>query len=122
MKKILQKYRYSPIIDAGIKNSGSAFEEGLKRNVYVMEASGKTPYVGRVWPGPTTFVDFFHPNATQYWTDMLGRLYEKIKFDGIWLDMNELANFCDGACEASKEASIFDYSKDLPYQPGSDQI
>jgi lysosomal alpha-glucosidase len=53
---------------------------------------------------------------------MLGRLYSKIKFDGIWLDMNELANFCDGACSASDSPSIFDYSRDLPYQPGSDQI
>jgi len=36
--------------------------------------------------------------------------------------MNELANFCDGACEPSALAPTFDYSKDLPYQPGSDQI
>jgi hypothetical protein len=36
--------------------------------------------------------------------------------------MNELANFCDGACEQSTDAPVFDYSRDLPYQPGSDQI
>jgi len=122
MKDILSKYRYIPIIDAGIKNSGPAYEEGLKRQVYVMDASGKKPYVGRVWPGSTTFVDFYHPGSIQYWSDMLNNLYGKIKFDGIWLDMNELANFCDGACEASTDPSIFDYSRDLPYQPGSDQI
>lgn len=83
---------------------------------------GKTPYVGKVWPGSTTFVDFFHPNSTQYWVDMLDRLYQKVKFSGIWLDMNELANFCDGACTPTSEATVFDYSKDLPYQPGSDNI
>ncbi|MFM7858647.1 MAG: TIM-barrel domain-containing protein [Flammeovirgaceae bacterium] len=77
-----------PIIDAGIKNSGPAFEEGLKRNVYITMPDGKTPYVGKVWPGATTFVDFFHPNSTQYWVDMLDKLYQKVKFSGIWLDMN----------------------------------
>lgn len=88
MNSILSKYNYIPIIDAGIKTKGDAYEEGLKRGVYVTDASGKKPYVGSVWPGPTTFVDFFHPNATKYWSDMLDRLYSKIKFNGIWLDMN----------------------------------
>ena len=122
MRAITDKYRYIPIIDAGIKTVGSAYEEGLKRGVYVMDASGKGPHVGKVWPGATTFVDFFHPNASQYWQDMLDRLYQKVKFSGVWLDMNEYANFCDGACNPPAEQTAFDYSKDLPYQPGEDGI
>ena len=78
MKELTDKYRYIPIIDAGIKNSGSAYEEGLRRGVYIMEASGKKPYVGKVWPGSTTFVDFFNPNASKYRQDMLDTLYNKI--------------------------------------------
>jgi len=122
MKAITDKYRYIPIIDAGIKTSGSAYEEGLSRGVYIKDGSGSKPYVGKVWPGSTTFVDFFHPNATKYWQEMLDRLYTKVKFSGVWLDMNELANFCDGACQSPSEASTFDYSRDLPYHPGSDNI
>lgn len=53
---------------------------------------------------------------------MLDVLYQKVQFSGVWLDMNELANFCDGACQAPSSPSTFDYSKDLPYQPGSDNI
>jgi alpha-glucosidase (family GH31 glycosyl hydrolase) len=53
-----------------------------------MDATGKKPLVGKVWPGPTTFVDFFHPNATQYWQEMLNKLYIKVAFSGVWLDMN----------------------------------
>lgn len=53
---------------------------------------------------------------------MLDILYKKVKFSGIWLDMNELANFCDGPCSTPSGASIYDYSKDLPYNPGADGI
>jgi len=86
------------------------------------EADGKTPFIGKVWPGATGFVDFFSPNATQYWSDMLQKLYSKVKFSGIWLDMNEIANFCDGACNATSTPKKFDYSKDLPYTPGGGNI
>lgn len=121
MQAIRQRYRWIPIIDAGIKASGSIYEEGLRRNVYIRDPSGE-PYMGKVWPGDTTFVDFFHPNATQFWIDMLDLLYKKIPFDGLWLDMNEIDNFCNGPCQKSGDPSIFDYSKDLPYNPGHDSI
>jgi lysosomal alpha-glucosidase len=61
---------------------------------------------------------------------MLDLLYNKVKFSGIWLDMNELANFCDGPCDESTSTDSlspnsntkFDYTNDLPYTPGSDSI
>lgn len=54
---------------------------------------------------------------------MLDILYQKVPFSGVWLDMNEYANFCDGTCEGSTaEYGGFDYSKDLPYNPGEDVI
>lgn len=53
---------------------------------------------------------------------MLDILYKKVQFSGIWLDMNEYANFCDGPCDTPTGESTFDYSKDLPYTPGSDSI
>jgi alpha-glucosidase (family GH31 glycosyl hydrolase) len=52
---------------------------------------------------------------------MLNNLHSKIRFSGIWLDMNEVANFCDGPCSQPKQIG-FDYSHDLPYNPGSDVI
>ncbi len=99
MKKITEKYHYVPIIDAGIKvGDGIPYLEGKKRNVFIKDAVGNE-FRGKVWPGITTFVDFFHPNSTQYWKDMLNILYKKVNFSGIWLDMNEYSNFCDGPCE-----------------------
>lgn len=75
MRNITNNYRYIPIIDAGIKvNNGTAYNQGKNRGVFVKDAVG-AELRGKVWPGTTTFVDFFHPNATLYWGDMLSLLY-----------------------------------------------
>ncbi len=41
MREILSKYKYIPIVDAGIKvNDGFAYIEGKKRGVFVRTANG----------------------------------------------------------------------------------
>ncbi len=44
------------------------------------------------------YPDFFHPNITLFWHDMLHSLQKKLNFSGIWIDMNEPTNFCQGQC------------------------
>jgi hypothetical protein len=39
MKKILQKYRWMPIIDPGIKNTGPIYEAGKVKNAYILDAN-----------------------------------------------------------------------------------
>jgi alpha-glucosidase (family GH31 glycosyl hydrolase) len=68
------------------------------------------------------FPDFFHPNATLYWKDMMQFLYNQVPFSGIWLDMNEVSNMCDGLCSPPTEPAAIDYSKDIPYTPGGGNI
>ena len=76
MKEITDNYQWIPIVDAGIGvGDGFAYVEGHKRDVFIKDGLGKEEYKGEVWPGATTFVDFFHPNATNYWKDMLAVLY-----------------------------------------------
>lgn len=85
--ELLKKVRYIPLIDAGVSTrTDFAMSEGRSKNVFA-KLNG-TDYVAEVWPGSVHFVDFLHPNATKYWMKMLGILYSKIKFSGIWLDMN----------------------------------
>lgn len=87
MKQITDKYRYIPIIDAGVSRDSEAYSIGHARDIFVKDLTGRE-FKGVVWPGDTAFVDYFHPNATNYWSDMLDSLYSKLKFSGIWLDMN----------------------------------
>ncbi len=91
--------KYIPIIDAGIAvGDNVAFNEGVKRDLFIKSTAEKGYLYGIVWPGRVHYVDFFNPNATKYWGEMLDMLYQQIKFNGVWLDMNEASNFCDGEC------------------------
>ena len=88
MAKIISEYHYIPIVEPSIRNGqGYAFEEGTKRNVFIKDAEGQDQ-IGKVWAGEVLFTDYFHPNATDYWMDMLEHLYSKVEFSGTWLDMN----------------------------------
>ena len=72
--------------------------------------------VGRVWPGTSIFPDLLHPNITEFYYQV-SSLYRKT-FDGFWLDMNEISNFCDGHCEDVVYQKKDFYSGRLNYYPG----
>lgn len=89
--------KFVPIIDPGIPDDENdyAYTRGLELDVFIKDTAGK-PYLGQVWPGPTLFPDFFHPKADSYWNEQLSRMHKLLEYDGIWIDMNEIANFCHG--------------------------
>jgi alpha-glucosidase len=67
----------------------------MKDNVFLQYENGEL-YEGVVWPGPTAFPDWTHPNAQEWWTAEFARFFDPEKgfdVDAIWLDMNEPANF-----------------------------
>lgn len=93
-EKLLEDVRYIPIIDAGVSiDTDFAMEAGKKMDVFIKKNGDN--YLANVWPGDVHFVDFLHPNSTEYWMSMLDVLYNKVKFSGLWLDMNEPSNFVD---------------------------
>jgi len=53
------------------------------------------------------YPDFFAPKTNEVWDDLLVYLSTDFHYDGIWLDMNEIANFCDGECKESNSLSFF---------------
>jgi alpha-glucosidase len=44
------------------------------------------------------FIDWHHPKAVDWWINEFVEYYKNIKYDGIWLDMNEISSFCVGSC------------------------
>ena len=45
--------------------------------------------------GTTYFPDFFAANITEYWEKQFAGFYKLLEYSGIWIDMNEVANFCN---------------------------
>ncbi|XP_074284567.1 alpha-glucosidase-like [Silene latifolia] len=86
--------RYVPIVDPGISTNSSydTFSRGIKDDIFIKNHNG-SEYLGSVWPGPVYFPDFLNPAAQNYWTDEIKRFRDDLKFDGLWIDMNEAANF-----------------------------
>ncbi|KAH0629374.1 hypothetical protein JD844_011408 [Phrynosoma platyrhinos] len=110
--------RYVMIVDAGISSSSPAgsykpFDEGLKRGVFILNATGQ-PLIGKVWPGPTAFPDFTNPETHQWWHDMVKDFHEQVPFDGMWIDMNEPSNFVEGSVEGCPNNKL----EAPPYVPG----
>ena len=88
MKSLLEKYKWIPIIDPGLLNQGPTYETGLERNVFILDANTGEPFLGKMRVGRTVYPDFLHPNATQYWKDMLDKVYSLVNFSGVWIDSN----------------------------------
>jgi alpha-glucosidase len=83
------------IIDPGVKyepgGSYKVFNEGTANNYFLKQTNGE-PYVGKVWPGESVFVDYTLPEAAKWWGDLHSSLLQA-GVSGIWNDMNEPADF-----------------------------
>lgn len=92
--------QYIVIVDAGIANVTSypAYDQGLELDIFITRNATGTPLIGKVWPGFTAWTDYYHPNADRYWETQLKGFLNTVPVDGIWVDMNEPSNFCDGEC------------------------
>eukprot|EP01083_Nonionella_stella_P273802 929074_1 len=88
------------IVDGAIhKRPGyRTYDRGLAADIFTKNANGND-FVGKVWPGECVFPDWTHPRAKDWWvTEVVEFLEKSLPLDGIWIDMNEAASFCDGEC------------------------
>ncbi|XP_058510594.1 lysosomal alpha-glucosidase-like isoform X3 [Solea solea] len=88
------------------------FDDGLKRDVFIKNVTGQI-LIGKVWPGPTAFPDFTNPETRQWWEDCIRDFHSKVPVDGLWIDMNEPANFVQGSMEGCPHTDL----EDPPYTP-----
>ncbi|CAO2655460.1 Nn.00g105240.m01.CDS01 [Neocucurbitaria sp. VM-36] len=82
------------------RGDNDVYNDGAELEVWHKRANGSF-HEGAVWPGPTVFPDWFHPNTQQYWDDKFLEFFDPeqgVDIDGLWNDMNEPANFCPYPC------------------------
>ncbi|KAI0823812.1 alpha-glucosidase [Trametes gibbosa] len=77
------------------------FDRGTKADIWLKAANGSSPFVGAVWPGATVFPDWFNEKTQEYWNNEFKLFYNPetgLDIDGVWIDMNEPASFCNYPC------------------------
>jgi len=91
---------YVFIVDPGIKieDNYAPYNDGNNLDIWIKNSEG-TPFIGKVWPGKVVFEDWFAPNSFSWWQKAVNDTWNQVPFDGMWIDMNELSNFCDGECD-----------------------
>ncbi|KAJ4297284.1 hypothetical protein N0V88_004202 [Collariella sp. IMI 366227] len=122
---------FVPIVDSAIyapnpENPDDAYppyERGMEKNAFVRNPDGST-YYGAVWPGYTVFPDWVGAalngtGAVDWWAEELRIWSEKVAFDGIWIDMSEVASFCVGSCGTGNLTSTPRTPFHLPGEPGN---
>jgi alpha-glucosidase (family GH31 glycosyl hydrolase) len=79
------------------------YEKGLEQDVFIKWPNNTSPdydeynntnMLGFVWPkGKAVFPDFLNLKTHDYWKSLIVNHHQNISFDGLWIDMNEPANF-----------------------------
>ncbi|KAI4600948.1 hypothetical protein KJ359_013111 [Pestalotiopsis sp. 9143b] len=101
---------YVPIVDSAIyapnpeteQGQYPIYDRGVEQDAFMLNPDGSL-YVGAVWPGYTVFPDwigsvFNGTGANKWWISEFTTWHDKVKFDGIWIDMSEVSSFCVGSC------------------------
>ncbi|XP_067392749.1 sucrase-isomaltase, intestinal [Emydura macquarii macquarii] len=112
--------KYIIILDPAIaithllnNNPYHSYERGESKKVWVNESDGETKLIGEVWPGLTVFPDYTNPECTNWWVEECKLFYEKVEYDGIWIDMNEISSFIKGSTNGCQQNN-FNYP---PFTP-----
>uniref|UniRef100_A0A8C0ZWX1 Sucrase-isomaltase, intestinal n=1 Tax=Castor canadensis TaxID=51338 RepID=A0A8C0ZWX1_CASCN len=93
------------IVDPAISNNSSSsnpyspYDRGSALKIWVNGSDG-------VWPGVTVFPDYTNPNCAIWWTKEFEIFYSQVAYDGIWIDMNEVANFVDGSISGCSTSNL----------------
>ena len=120
-------YKFVPIVDIGfpMKEEDEFYMRGKETNAFIKSNYTNEDLISHVWPGRAAFPDFFCNSGVELWKYAMERYYQTVKYDGIWLDMNEPAMIYvddENRGEILPEGKTFDPNMNryeyLPYIPG----
>ncbi|KAF2716784.1 glycoside hydrolase family 31 protein [Polychaeton citri CBS 116435] len=97
---------YVPIIDSNIyapnptnaSDSYPTYEIAAAAGLFIRDPTTGDPYLGTNWPGFSSWADWLHPGAQDWWTNQTKTWHGITPFDGIWIDLSEPSSFCAGSC------------------------
>uniref|UniRef100_A0A8B9EKM4 alpha-glucosidase n=1 Tax=Anser cygnoides TaxID=8845 RepID=A0A8B9EKM4_ANSCY len=126
---------------SGNETNYLAYERGLQKDVFIKWPNSNEIVFGKVWPdypnvqvnntldwdtqvelyrAYTAFPDFFRNSTAEWWATEIMEVYDNprnasqsLKFDGIWIDMNEPSSFVHGAVWGCRDNEL----NNPPYVP-----
>ena len=117
-------YKFVPIVDIGfpMKEEDEFYKRGKETNAFIKSNYTNDDLISFVWPGQAVFPDFFSNSAVELWSYAMQKYYQTVKYDGIWLDMNEPAMTLALNPDRGEILPSFDKNKNryeyIPYVPG----
>jgi alpha-glucosidase (family GH31 glycosyl hydrolase) len=79
---------------------------GIMNNLFLMSNKTQSFLIGYSWVGHCVYFDFYNKKLNTFWAYLLKQLFKSLKYDGIWLDMNEPSNFINGESENNDPVNI----------------
>ena len=119
--------KFVPILDYGfpVDDDYKYYILGKKTKSFIKSNYTKSDLYSYVWPGLSVFPDLFTKEGQNVWLEGLYDFYSKIKFDGLWIDMNEPAmlhlnekDIGEIVNDEFANNSYFNIFSDIPYIPG----
>ena len=125
-KETLRKYqkKWVMIAEPAISTyseSSSLMDFGNKLDTFIKDGDNNV-LNSWVWPGTVRFIDYFNPHAEEYWHWLLNGLHNQIPFNGVWLDMNELATFVDGETDSEGNKKDCNDTTSYVFLPGGNKL
>ncbi|KAL3486841.1 glycosyl hydrolases family 31-domain-containing protein [Aspergillus germanicus] len=109
--------KYTVMVDPAVSTiENPGYRRGVEQDIFLKTQNGGL-YTGAVWPGVTVYPDWFHPGIEEYWNGEFNDFFDAdtgVDIDGLWIDMNEAANFCPFPCTDTEQYAI---DNDLPPAP-----
>ena len=122
-----KNYHFVPIVDIGfpMKDIDEFYRRGKETNAFLQSNYTKKDLMSNVWPGSAVFPDFFIDSGVDLWKYGMETYYQTVKYDGLWLDMNEpTMTWQDDVYrgeimpEGYKYLPELNYYEYIPYIPG----